>query len=66
MGLTYEKDHQVRGKSQNERLLFAAGKFPACKGLFPDCPVVPSLDISACRTCPKTDGLKKPKLEGLE
>lgn len=66
MGLNYDKDHQKRGKSENERILFAAGIFPACTGLFPDCPTIPSLRERACRCCPKTDGLKKPKLnEGV-
>jgi len=63
MGLNYDKDHQVRGKKENERMLFAGGKFPECRGLFPDCPTLPTLRESACRCCPKTDGLKKPRLE---
>lgn len=52
------------GKSENERVLFSAGKFPMCKGLFPDCPNEPSLECRTCVCCPKTDGLKKPKKEG--
>jgi len=53
-----------RGKKQNEKDLCAKGQFPNCVGLFPDCPLEPSLCLSMCRTCPKTDGLKKPKFEG--
>lgn len=52
-----------RGKSEKERILFAAGKFPSCKGLFPDCPNEPTLECRTCVCCPKTDGLKKPRME---
>jgi hypothetical protein len=60
-GLNYDK--WQRGKKDNDKMLFAAGKFPLCKGLFPDCPNEPSLELSACRCCPKTDELKKIKIE---
>jgi hypothetical protein len=60
MGLTYERINRV--KRNNERELVGHGIFPNCVGLFPDCPLEPSLVLSMCRTCPKTDGLKKPKL----
>jgi len=63
MGLNYDRDHQTRGKSEKERILLSVGKFPGCKGLYPDCPSEPSLNLSMCRTCPKTDNLKKPRIE---
>ena len=59
--LTYYKVQ--RGKSENQRILAGGGTSPNCTGLYPDCPAEPSLLLSMCRTCPKTDGLKKPKLE---
>ena len=59
-GLNYDKVQ--RGKSENQRLLAGGGEFPNCKGLYPDCPTEPSLMSSMCRTCPKTDGMKKPKI----
>lgn len=49
-------------KSPFEKLSLNHGDFPNCKGIFPDCPNEPSLMNSMCRTCPKTDGIKKPKL----
>ena len=63
MGGTLTYDKVQRGKSENERILAGGGEFPNCKGLYPDCPDTPSLDERMCKTCPKTDGLKKPKLE---
>ncbi|MFA6269257.1 MAG: hypothetical protein WCW13_05050 [archaeon] len=59
--LTYYSKQKF--KSTNEAELVGAGEFPACKGLFPDCPEEPSLMASMCRTCPKTDGMKKPRTE---
>jgi hypothetical protein len=50
-------------KSSNERLLAGGGEFPNCKGFYPDCPEVPSLTESMCRTCPKTEDIKKPRLD---
>jgi hypothetical protein len=50
-------------KSNNESEIVAAGEFPKCSGLYPDCPKEPSLTESMCRTCPKTDGMKKPRPE---
>lgn len=50
-------------KSENGKLISFSKDFPNCKGLYPDCPEAPDLMISMCRTCPKTDGIKKPKLE---
>jgi len=63
MGLNYDRLRDSKGKPENERILFGSGDFPNCKGLFPDCPENPSLMDSNCRTCPKTDGMKKPKPE---
>ena len=48
-------------KSATQRLIDAAGEFPKCKGLYPDCPESPTLSDRNCRTCPKTDDIKKPK-----
>lgn len=63
MGLNYENDRRgVKHASKqyfNNLHLQGAGEFPNCKGLYPDCPETPSLDESMCRTCPKTDGIKK-------
>lgn len=55
-------DAPKRFKSANESVISLAGEFPKCKGLYPDCPDEPSLMDSMCRTCPKTEGMKKPKL----
>jgi hypothetical protein len=63
MGLNYDRLKDAKGKSENERILAGNGVFPDCKGLFPDCPETPSLMDKNCRTCPKTDGLKKPRIE---
>jgi hypothetical protein len=67
MGLTYDATGGIRQKksikSESDKLLSYSKDFPDCKGLYPDCPEKPSLDESMCRTCPKTDELKKPKLE---
>lgn len=65
-GLTYDnrKDGTIKGyKSEAEKIISFSKDFPNCKGLYPDCPEEPSLMNSMCRTCPKTDGMKKPKLE---
>lgn len=65
MGLNYERMHDKSNKpiSENEKAILYSGEFPECKGLYPDCPETPSLLDKNCRTCPKTDGLKKPKIE---
>ena len=60
-GLDYTK--WQHGKKQNEKDLCGKGIFPNCTGLFPDCPNEPSLNLSMCRTCPKTDKIKKPRME---
>ncbi|HPM85701.1 MAG TPA: hypothetical protein PLI99_01245 [archaeon] len=61
-----EKDSQIKQratiKSENERLISNSKDFPNCKGLYPDCPEKPDLTTSMCRTCPKTDGIKKPRI----
>jgi len=64
--LTYDTGgYQKRYNSnnpENAKVIKNSGDFPNCKGLYPDCPEVPSLMVSMCRTCPKTDGIKKPKI----
>lgn len=69
-GLNYERESMSKRHADtnyfNRLKLVGAGEFPACKGLFPDCPEEPSLMNSMCRTCPKTDGMKKPKIEESE
>lgn len=63
-GLNYEKMNGNINKpmSANEKAIVFSKDFPNCKGLYPDCPDEPSLFSSMCRTCPKTDGMKKPKV----
>jgi hypothetical protein len=65
--LNYEKESMSKQRANtayfNRLASMNAGEFPACKGFFPDCPETPSLTDKNCRTCPKTDELKKPKLE---
>ena len=61
-GLTYDKLHDKKQLSPNEKVFTLSKDFPDCKGLYPDCPEKPDLMNSMCRTCPKTDGIKKPKL----
>ena len=51
--------HKYTIKPESQRALDNSGEFPDCKGLYPDCPETPSLDERMCKTCPKTDGLKK-------
>jgi hypothetical protein len=63
MGGSLNYYSKQRFKSGNETELVAAGEFPKCVGLFPDCPKEPDLMNSMCRTCPKTDGMKKPRTE---
>lgn len=63
MGLNYDRLRDAKAKNPNEQNFVFSKDFPECKGMFPDCPAEPSLMASMCRTCPKTDGLKKPKLE---
>jgi len=53
-------------KSENEKALMAGGEFPNCKGLYPDCSEKPSLLDNKCRNCPKTEDIKKPKLEWVD
>jgi hypothetical protein len=60
-GLNYWKTQKFKSEPESE--FMKKGLFPSCKGAFPDCPEEPSLMNSMCRTCPKTDGMKKPKLE---
>lgn len=62
--LNYEKlkEKGNRPVSQNEKDIKFSKDFPNCKGLYPDCPENPSLTDRNCRTCPKTDGIKKPKI----
>ena len=50
-------------KSEHEKTIAFSKDFPNCKGLYPDCPDAPDLMLSMCRTCPKTDGIKKPRLD---
>ena len=52
--------------SENEKIIVFSKDYPNCKGLYPDCPEAPGLDISMCRSCPKTDGMKKPRPPGYE
>jgi len=63
MGLNYENEHRnIKHASKQywaEWELGQKGEFPNCKGLYPDCPETPSLDERMCRTCPKTEGIKK-------
>ncbi|HNV00889.1 MAG TPA: hypothetical protein PKK60_00475 [archaeon] len=66
MGGTLTYNSQKRFKTANESVISLAGEFPKCKGLYPDCPNEPSLMNPMCRTCPKTEGLKKPKLDEVE
>lgn len=66
MGGTLTYNSQKRFKTANESVISLAGEFPKCKGLYPDCPNEPSLMNPMCRTCPKTEGLKKPKLDEIE
>jgi hypothetical protein len=67
MGLNYELDNmRKRHADQNyfnglERQ--KGGSFPSCQGIYDDCPKKPSLLDNKCRNCPKTDDIKKPKLE---
>ena len=57
--LNYEKDRYMHQKftikSDAERVLEEAGKFPSCRGLFPDCPIKPSKKNPMCVRCPKLD-----------
>lgn len=53
-------------KTDGERKIEFSQDFPNCKGLYPDCPEIPSLLDSMCRTCPKTGNLKKPKIQQEE
>lgn len=67
MGLTYDSTFLARQKASiktdGEKVITHSKDFPYCKGLYPDCPETPDLMNSMCRTCPKTDGMKKPKIE---
>jgi hypothetical protein len=55
--------HKYTIKSEGEKAIARSGDFPDCKGLYPDCPEKPDLMNSMCRTCPKTDGVKKPRFD---
>jgi len=67
MGLSYDDCKAIQQKytikSPQEKAIASAGDFPNCKGLYPDCPKIPSLKDRNCRNCPKTDELEKPRLE---
>jgi hypothetical protein len=64
-GLNYEKmnGNINKPKSDNEKAMLFSKDFPDCGDLYPDCPIKPSLLDSKCMNCPKTDDIKKPKLE---
>ena len=55
--------HKYTIKPESQKTIDSSGNFPNCVGLYPDCPEEPSLMTSMCRTCPKTEGLKKPRPE---
>ena len=61
----YQKRY-TRNNPESAKILKTSGDFPNCKGLYPDCPETPDLMNKMCRTCPKTDGIKKPKPESDE
>jgi len=42
-------------RSSSEKAIDSAGKFPACKGLYPDCPEKPDKENKMCRSCPVLD-----------
>jgi len=65
MGGTLTYDKVQYGKKDNVKILAGGGEFPVCKGFYPDCPDNPSLLGSKCRNCPKTESIKKPKLEWI-
>ena len=44
--------HKHTLRSQEYRILKNAGKFPECKGTYPDCPEKPDKNNSMCRNCP--------------
>ena len=50
-GLEKEK-HKHSMRSPEFRILKNAGKFPDCKGLYPDCPDTPSKENPMCKNCP--------------
>lgn len=67
MGGTTNYD-QIRSKFRTikppeQKALDAAGDFPNCKGLYPDCPTIPNITESMCRSCPKTEGIERPKIK---
>lgn len=66
--LNYDKMKEKgnRPVSENEKAIIYSGEFPSCKGLYPDCPEKPSLLDNKCRNCPKTEGVKKPRLEWVD
>ena len=42
-------------KSWQEKQFVSSGKFPNCKGMFPDCPETPNKKHKMCRSCPKIE-----------
>ncbi|MDD3160097.1 MAG: hypothetical protein PHQ98_03955 [Candidatus ainarchaeum sp.] len=65
MGGTLNYEKVQKGKSENYRILAGGGDFPKCIGLYPDCPETPTLLEKKCRSCPKTETVKKPRLEWI-
>jgi len=65
--LTYDDCKRIQQKhtikSAQEKALDGAGKFPNCRGLYPDCPETPSLKEKACRTCPKTEEIEPDEID---
>ncbi len=63
--VNYESNRTVNQKhtvkfERTKRLEQAENSgFPNCKGLYPDCPEVPSKNNPMCRTCPILEELKE-------
>ena len=59
MCLNYEKENTKAAsrsvKSWQQKEIASAGKFPNCKGLYPECPNKPNINKKMCRSCPKID-----------
>jgi len=47
--------HKKTIKTSQEKAIAQAGKFPNCKGFYPDCPEKPDKKHSMCRNCPVLD-----------